>query len=45
VGTGLEEIDEYDARVRAVTAREMRELAQRYFDEARLVEGVVRGVS
>ena len=45
VGTGLEEIDEYDARVRAVTAREMRELAERYFDEGRLVEGIVRGVA
>jgi zinc protease len=44
VGTGLEEIDEYESRVRAVTAREMRELAGRYFDEGRLVEGIVRGV-
>jgi zinc protease len=44
VGTGLEELDEYEHRVRRVTAREMRELAQRYFDEGRLVEGIVRGV-
>jgi zinc protease len=43
VGTGLEELDEYDGRVRAVTAREMRDLAARYFDETRLVEGIVRG--
>jgi zinc protease len=44
VGTGLEELDEYENRVRSVTAREMRELAERYFDEGRLVQGVVRGV-
>ena len=44
VGTGLEELDEYEDRVRRVTAREMRDLAERYFDEGRLVEGIVRGV-
>ncbi len=44
VGTGLEELDEFEARVMAVTAREMREVAERYFDESRLVEGIVRGV-
>jgi zinc protease len=44
VGTGLEELDEYEDRVREVTAREMRELAAQYFDEGRLVEGIVRGV-
>jgi zinc protease len=44
VGTGLEELDEYEDRVRRVTAREMQALAQRYFDEGRLVEGIVRGV-
>jgi zinc protease len=44
VGTGLEELDEFEERVLAVTAREMRELAERYFDEGRLVEGIVRGV-
>jgi zinc protease len=44
VGTGLEELDEFEERVTAVTAREMRELAERYFDEQRLVEGIVRGV-
>jgi zinc protease len=45
VGTGLEELDEFENRVRGVAAREMRELAERYFDESRLVQGVVRGVS
>jgi zinc protease len=44
VGTGLEELDGYEDRVRRVTAREMRDLAERYFDEGRLVEGIVRGV-
>ena len=44
VGTGLEELDEFEQRVTSVTAGEMRELAQRYFDEGRLVEGIVRGV-
>ncbi len=44
VGTGLEELDEFEERVMAVTARGMRELAARYFDESRLIEGIVRGV-
>jgi zinc protease len=44
VGTGLEEHDEYEDCVRRVTAREMRTLALQYFDEGRLVEGIVRGV-
>ena len=44
VGTGLEELEEYEERVRQVTAREMKELAEQYFDEGRLVEGIVRGV-
>jgi zinc protease len=44
VGTGLEELDAFEDRVVAVTSREMRELAERYFDETRLVEGIVRGV-
>ena len=44
VGTGLEELDEFEERVLAVSAWEMRELAERYFDEGRLVEGIVRGV-
>lgn len=43
-GDGLEEMLEYDSRVRAVTAEEMRELAKRYFDPERMVEGIVRGV-
>jgi zinc protease len=43
VGTGLEELDAYEPRILGVTTREMRELAARYFDEGRLVEGMVRG--
>ena len=43
-GAGLRELTEYDARVRAITAQEMRDLARRYFDPARRVEGIVRGV-
>ena len=40
---GLRELAEFDARVRAVTAEEMQGVACEYFDEARRVEGVVRG--
>jgi zinc protease len=43
-GSGLDEITEYDARVRAVTANDMRDVALRYFDPNRRVEGIVRGV-
>ena len=40
----LAELEEYDARVRGVTAAAMQELARRYFDEERRVEGIIRGV-
>jgi zinc protease len=43
-GSGLRELTEYDTRVRAVTAQEMCDVARRYFDPARRVEGIVRGV-
>ena len=39
----LAELEEFDARVRAVSAEEMREVARAYFDESRRVEGIVRG--
>jgi zinc protease len=42
-GRGLEEIDEFEGRVLAVTPAEIQELAQRYFDAGRLVEGIIRG--
>jgi zinc protease len=44
-GSGLHELDEHDARIRAVTSAEMRDAARRYFVEERRVEGVVRGVA
>ena len=44
-GAGLRELTQYDSRVRAVTAEDMRAAAQRYFDPSRRVEGIVRGVS
>jgi len=43
-GKGLHELLEYDTRIRAVTADQMREIAQKYFDPERRVEGIVRGV-
>ncbi|HEV2018467.1 MAG TPA: pitrilysin family protein [Gemmatimonadaceae bacterium] len=43
-GAGLQELTEYEARVRSVTAEAMRDVARRYFDPARRVEGIVRGV-
>ena len=42
-GAGLRELAEHDDAVRAVTADRMREVARRYFDESRVVTGVVRG--
>jgi zinc protease len=44
-GAGLHEIDEFEARVRAVSAGEMREVARRYFDPERRVEGIIRGTA
>jgi zinc protease len=43
-GRGLQELELHDEQVRAVTPARMQALARRYFDERRLVEGVVRGV-
>jgi zinc protease len=42
-GRSLDELTEYDSRIRSVTSRAVQALARRYFDEARLVQGVVRG--
>ncbi len=39
----LRELQEYDERVRAVTAESMLDVADRYFDPSRRVEGIVRG--
>jgi zinc protease len=43
MGSGLAELDQHDARVRAVTAADMRRVANSYFDEGRLVQAVIRG--
>jgi zinc protease len=40
----LAELAEFDARVLAVTAEQMRSIARDYFDESRRVEGIIRGV-
>ncbi|HEU4566069.1 MAG TPA: pitrilysin family protein [Gemmatimonadaceae bacterium] len=42
-GRSLAELDAHDAMVRAVTPERMQSLARRYFDESRLVQGIVRG--
>jgi len=39
----LAELEEFEAKVRRVSAEEMRVVAQRYFDESSRVEGIVRG--
>ena len=44
-GEGLDELAEFDSRVRAVSAADIRELASQYFVEDRRVEGIVRGVA
>jgi len=43
-GEGLHEILEHDARVRAVSAEQMRDVAEKYFEVEKRVEGIVRGV-
>jgi zinc protease len=43
-GSGLHELTEYESRVRGVTAQQMREVALKYFDAERRVEGIVRGI-
>ncbi|MDQ3698826.1 MAG: insulinase family protein, partial [Gemmatimonadota bacterium] len=43
-GRGLGELEEYESRIRAVTPAQMQALAGRYFDETRVVQGIVRGV-
>jgi zinc protease len=40
----LAELEEFDARVRGVTAEAMRQIARACFDETRRVEGIIRGV-
>lgn len=44
-GNGLHELEQFGARVEAVTADDILQLARHYFDPERVVEGVVRGVA
>lgn len=44
-GDGLSEIDQFEERISAVTARDIQEYAQSAFDPDRRVEGIVRGTS
>ena len=39
----LAELDEFEAKVRGVSAEQMRNVAREYFDASRRVEGIVRG--
>jgi zinc protease len=39
----LSELDRYEEQIRGVTRESMRQTARRYFDEAKRVEGIVRG--
>ena len=41
---GLTELEEYEQRVLAVSAEEMRDFARRKFDPSTRVEGIIRGV-
>jgi predicted Zn-dependent peptidase len=43
-GEGLHELLEHDDNVRRVTAEQLREVARKYFDPEKRVEGIVRGV-
>ncbi len=45
LGTGLDEIHQFEARTRAVTGESMRAAAAKYIDPTRVVEGVVRGAA
>lgn len=43
LGSGMDEIDNFEARIRAVTASAIQEVAARYFKPELAVEGIVRG--
>jgi len=43
LGSGLAELREWEARIHAVTAERIRDAAATWFDDTRIVEGVVRG--
>jgi zinc protease len=43
-GSGLSELSTYEASIESVTAQDILAVAREFFDPARRVEGVVRGV-
>ena len=43
LGKGMEEVEEYAEKIGQVTKEQVRDVANRYFDERRLAVGVVRG--
>jgi zinc protease len=43
-GSGLEELDEFEQRISAVTEADIQNVARKFFDPVRHVEGLVRGV-
>jgi zinc protease len=43
-GSGLGELDEFEARISGVTPDTIQSIARKYFDPSRHIEGVVRGV-
>jgi zinc protease len=43
IGRGLQELRDFEEEVNAVTPERIRDAAQKYFDERRLVEAIVRG--
>jgi zinc protease len=45
LGRGLAELREFESAIHAVTADAILDLAQRYFDPERVVEGIVRGAA
>jgi predicted Zn-dependent peptidase len=42
-GEGLEEIDEYPERIRALTVDDLQRVARTHFDPNKRVEGIIRG--
>jgi zinc protease len=44
LGEGLVELEMHDERVEAITAEEIIEVAREFFDPAKRVEGIVRGI-
>ena len=43
MGEGLDELDQWESRIRAVTPADIHALANAWFDDALLVRGIVRG--